>query len=261
MTSSCFNLRKNSRNSGKKSILHFVPNMVDAEEAKHERAAVWSPPQTLIYGFGDKAIKEAKHEQAAAWSPPQTPAHADTASTDPDTVSEDASNASMYADAVSAPAGALARAKRLAAAQQKKEKPASDRVATELASVQKEVESLKQLLAKAELAKTPSPPPEHERLAADKISKDEKGLAALRTEMESFVQELAQEEELAAVKTEMDSFKHELAKVYARLHVPVLLYRLYRSRPRAFWWTETKGATDSRCALGADAGFGRRQRN
>lgn len=247
--------RRRSRNS-----------VVDAEEAKRERAAVWSPPQTLIDGFGDTAIKETKHEQAAAWSPPQTTAHTAAASTDPDTVSEDqkklrASNASLYADAVSAPPGALARAKWLAAAQQKKEKPASDGVATELAGVQKEVESLKQLLAKAELAKTPSPPLEHERLAADKISKDGKGLAELRTELESFMQELAQQEELAAVQTEMESFKHELAQVYARLHVPILLYRLHRSRPRAFWWTETKSTTDSPCPLGADAGFQRRPKN
>jgi hypothetical protein len=57
--------------------------------------------------------------------------------------------------------------------QQKKEKPASDRVATELAGVQKEVESLKQLLAKAELAKTPSPP--RRGWQRTRFFKDEKG--------------------------------------------------------------------------------------
>lgn len=63
--------------------------VVDAEEAKYEQAAAWSPPQTLIDGFGGKVIKvgnkamekKAKHEQAAAWSPAQTraqtPTHSD----------------------------------------------------------------------------------------------------------------------------------------------------------------------------------------
>jgi hypothetical protein len=205
---------------------------LDAEEAKHERAAVWSPPQTQIDGFGH------------TWSLPQTTAHTAAALTDPDTVSEDqklrASNELLYADAVSAPPGALARAKWLSAAQQKKEKPASDRLATELAGVQKEVESLKPLLAKAELAKTPPPPPEHERLSADDFDKAVASFEAqhamqtslkaaqMQSQMESFMQEIAQQEELAAVQSEMESFKHELAQVFARLHLPILLYRLHR---------------------------------
>jgi hypothetical protein len=51
--------------------------VVDAEEAKHEQAAAWSPPQTLIDGFGnkaikigDKAIKKEKEGEKEAWSQP-----------------------------------------------------------------------------------------------------------------------------------------------------------------------------------------------
>jgi len=51
--------------------------VVDAEEAKRERAAVWSPPQTLIDGFGnkavkigDKAIKKEKEGEKEEWSQP-----------------------------------------------------------------------------------------------------------------------------------------------------------------------------------------------
>ena len=51
--------------------------VVHAEEAKHEQAAAWSPPQTLIDGFGnkavkigDKAIKKEKEGEKEEWSQP-----------------------------------------------------------------------------------------------------------------------------------------------------------------------------------------------
>ena len=129
-------------------------------------------------------------------------APADTAaSTGSDSVSEDqalrASIASLYAHAVPAPPqarGAIARAKKLAAAKQKKKQPASDTVASELAAVRREMESLKH-----ELVKAPSAPahPKAKQPAAAKMA-----------------------EELAAVQKEIGSFKRELAQVLCSLMLP-----------------------------------------
>ena len=66
--------------------------VVDAEQAKHEQAAAWSPPQTLIDGFGnraiktgDSAIKKEEGREKEAWSQPlfggnetHTDTHTDT---------------------------------------------------------------------------------------------------------------------------------------------------------------------------------------